>query len=204
MNQTKEKEWIDEQGHKVPAIHVGKHLKLAEQGAAKLLKEAIFISKRMNAYKLLIDEISNSVIEATAKSFKGRKPTEKGNYTWFNFDRSVKIEVSISDRIVFDDILIQMCKEKLFAYIDKTLTSNEIFIKSIVQNAFATSKGKLDANKVINLTRYRKDIEHEDFQEALNLLESSIRRPSSTKYFKIYERNADGSYQFINLNFSSI
>lgn len=204
MNQTKQKIWIDEQGHNVPAIHVSKANKLAEAGAAKLLKEAEFINKKMVAFKKMVDEISNNVIVATAKSFNGRQPTAKGNYTWYNFDRSVKIVVSINDYITFDDITIQMSKEKLNNFIDNTLTSDQLFVKDLVQDAFSTTKGKLDAKKVMSLTKYRTKIDNPDFQEALNLLEAAIRRPSSAKYFNVYYREADGSYKLVNLNFSSI
>ena len=204
MNQSKEKIWIDEQGRKVPFVHVGKAAKIAELGASKLLKEAQFISKRMTTFKGMIDEISDNVINAVAASFNGRKPSEKGNYTWYNFDRSIKVSVSVNDFITFDDITIQMSKEKLNEFLDSTLNSETVFIKDLVQDAFATSKGKLDVKKVMSLTRYRSKIDNPLFQEALNLLEAAIRKPSSTEYFKIYTRNDDGSYKLINLNFSSI
>lgn len=204
MNQTKEKVWIDEQGRKVPAIHVGKAAKLQETGAAKLLKEAIFINKRMVEFKTMIDKISDDVITAIAASFKGKKPSEKGNYTWYNFDRSIKVEVSVNDYIIFDDITIKMSKEKLDEFINQSLSGDQLFIKGLVQSAFSTKRGNLDAKKVMELTRYRTEISHPLFQESLNLLEASIRRSSSAKYFKLYTKANDGKYEYVNLNFSSI
>ena len=78
------------------------------------------------------------------------------------------------------------------------------FVKDLVTDAFSTSKGKLDAKKVMSLLKYRNKIKDYQFQEALNLIETSIRKPDSKTYFRVWERREDGSYGIVDLNFSSL
>ena len=56
----------------------------------------------------------------------------------------------------------------------------------------------------MSLLKYRSKITAPLFQEALTLLEGSIRTPDSKTYFRIWERKEDGGYVLIDLNFSSI
>src|SRR5690606_379589 len=127
-----------------------------------------------------------------------------GNFTWHNFDRSLKIEVSINERIQFDDLTITACKDKLNQLIDANNEGKVESIKDMVNDAFSTSRGKLDAKKVMSLLKYKSRIKAPVFQEAMVLLEESIRRPDSKVYFRIWKKNQDGKYENIDLNFSSI
>jgi hypothetical protein len=77
-------------------------------------------------------------------------------------------------------------------------------IKQIVTDAFSTTRGKLDAKKVMSLLRYKDKVKDALFLESMELLEKSIRRPDSRIYHRISERQPDGSYKAIDLNFSSI
>ena len=77
-------------------------------------------------------------------------------------------------------------------------------IVQLITDAFNKTKGQLDANKVLSLLRYRSKFKATKFQEALDLLEKSIRRPDSKTYFRVSYRKENGEYQVIDLNFSSI
>jgi hypothetical protein len=143
------------------------------------------------------------VYETSLEEYKV-KPEQKGNFTWYNFDRTIKIEVSINDRIEFDDLQITACKQKLDEFLNEQLDSKTEFVREMVTDAFSTSRGKLDAKKVLSLMKYKSKIKHQLFQEALTLLTDSIRRPDSRTYFRIWEQQPDGRYELLDLNFSSI
>lgn len=199
----KNKQWTDETGATVPVEYVSPGNRLKERHAATLLKEATIINKRLNIFKKQAQKLCTEVFEKMMDEYKV-KAGSKGNYTWFNFDRSIKVEVSINERIEFDDIAIKASKEKLDEFLNLSLDSKQEFVKELVADAFSTSRGKLDAKKVMGLLKYRSKIKAPLFQEALDLLSSSIRKPSSKTYFRIWNRNDDGSYSLIDLNFSSL
>lgn len=200
-----DKLWQDESGTTMPYSRITKVERKKETESAKLLKKALKINTDLEDFKQLVNTVCTDIYERYMESVN-LDPTKppKGNFTWFNFDRSIKIEVSISEQITFDDLGITACKEKLELFLNNNLESKDAFIKQMVLDAFETSRGKLDAKKVTSLLRYRSKIKAVLFQEALNLLEESIRRPKSKTYFKVSAKDQAGEYQNINLNFSSI
>jgi hypothetical protein len=202
IQKTNQESWTDETGKLVPIKYVNSLYKLKERNAGTLLTEAKKINQDLIAYKKKMRKLCDDIYQ---KALKELGTTGlKGNYTFFNFDRSTKIEVSISDRIDFDDLTIQACKSKLDEFLSSTIDSKQEFVKEMVTDAFSTSKGKLDVKKVLDLFKWRNKIKHHLFQEAIILLEESIRRPDSKTYFRIWERDKNGEYNIIDLNFSSI
>ncbi len=199
---TKARTWKNEDGFSIETKRLTKTEKLKEISAFALAKEAVAVHNQLAKYKDHIREICQKVYD-TYMEEKGANKT-KGNFTWYNFDMSIKIEVSINEAITFDDLGIAACKEKLKSFINTSVDAKNEFIKDLVMAAFETKRGKLDSNKVMGLLRYRTKIDHEEFQEALNLIEESIRRPKSRTYFRIWAKDEAGSYQNIDLNLSSI
>lgn len=203
IQKIKDQQWKDETGRDIPIGYISQGNRMKEHHAGALLKEAKTLNKKLSAFKANVQKLCSEVYAKMMEEYKV-KSDSKGNYTWFNFDRSVKVEVSVSDRIEFDDIAIKACKDKLDEFLKDTLDSKQEFVKELVADAFSTSRGKLDAKKVMGLLKYRTKINAPLFQDALNLIESSIRRPDSKVYFRIWEKQADNSYKLIDLNFSSI
>ena len=195
--------WTDEKGVKSPYSRTTKAERLMENQSFKLAKEALKLNKELSVFKNYVRDVCQNVYDTFMAEKNNDTPT-KGNFTWYNFDRSIKIEVSINERIEFDDLTITACKDKLNEFLNENVESKDIVIKEMVLDAFETSRGKLDAKKVMSLLRYRNKIKAPVFQEALNLLEESIRRPESKTYFRVSTRTAEGKYEVIDLNFSSI
>jgi len=205
IQQVKDKIWKDESGRDVPVDYITLSLRMKERSAGRILNQSMKLNKELEAFKTEVSKLCNEVFEKSLKEMKVKSTADfKGNFTWFNFDRSIKIEVSISERIEFDDLTIQACKDKLDDFLDANIDSKAEFVKELVTDAFSTSRGSLDAKKVMSLLKYRTKIADPLFQDALNLLSDSIRRPDSKKYFRVWNRQEDGSYELIDLNFSSI
>lgn len=203
VHTTKDKVWVDEAGTRIPFNRVTKVERLKERQAASLHVEAVRINKQLASFKEKIRKICDEVYAAVMAE-NGAKTDAKGNFTWYNFDRSIKVEVNINDRIDFDDLTIKASKEKFDEFLDDNIEGKAEFAKELVSDAFSTSRGKLDAKKVLSLLKYRQKIKDAKFQEAITLLEKSIRRPGSRTYFRIWQLDAEGKYQNIDLNFSSI
>lgn len=204
MNQkVKDGEWKDETGRLIPVKYIPGIERQKEKVAATIITKSLELNKKLQEFKTEVSKLCDEVYQKAMEKNNVDNAT-KGNFTFFNFDRSVKIEVSISERIDFDDLTIQACKQKLDEFLNENLDAKQEFVKELVTDAFSTSKGKLDSKKVMSLMRYRGKIKSPLFQDALDLLADSIRRPDSRKYFRVWERTADGKYELIDLNFSSI
>jgi hypothetical protein len=151
-----------------------------------------------------MQELSTEAYEAFMESKNTSKET-KGNFTWFNFNRTIKIEVAISERIEFDELTIIAAKNKLDQFLDINITSTNEFVKQLVMDAFETKRNKqLDVKKVLGLTSHKQRINDPLFSEAVDLITSAIRRPESKTYFRIWLKDSDGKYNNIDMNLSSI
>ncbi len=194
--------WSDETGMQVPYARTLNYERQMEKGAAKLFKESTRISEDLKAFKNFMRELCTEVYDLYMKE-KEAKPT-KGNFTWFNFDRSIKIEMNNQEPIQFDDMALTAAKSILDEFLSANVDSKVEFLKEMVLEAFSSSNGSVDTKKVQSLIRYESRIKDANFLKAVQILKDGIRRPKSKTYFRIWHKDTDGKYQDVELNFSAI
>ena len=134
----------------------------------------------------------------------GKARNLKGNFTWYNFDRSVKVETNINDLVKWDDALMAAALENLNDYLAQNLTDTNELIAGLVQSAFSNTKGQIDTGKVFQILKYKEKIKHKKFQQACELITNAQSIDSSRKYMRLWVVDDAGKYQNINLNFSSL
>ena len=202
---TKDQIWKDETGMTIPVNRVTKAERLTERKTAQIVKKALDLNSRLKDFKRFIKDTAKEIYNAHLKENGGKEKTDyKGNFTFYNFDRSVKVEVNVSEPIEFDDIHIQLAQEKLQEFLENNINADNEFIKQLVLDAFKTRRGKLDTKRVLNLTRYVDKVKDPLFKEAVELINKSIRRRPSRMYFRVFVKDDNGSYQNIDLNLSSV
>lgn len=199
--------WTDESGITIPFNRISKLENVKEAQSAKLLKEAVKASEWLKKLRAMVEEactkVANEVHLETVAVGKGFKDS-KGNFTWFNFDRSIKIEVNVNETIKFDEARIAAARELFDKFISKNVQGTDDIIRQLINSAFANTKGGLDSKKVLGLLKFRSKIKDSLFHQALDHIEASISRPSSKRYFRIWAKDENGAYQNIDLNFSNI
>lgn len=201
---TKDQTWVDESGTEIPYNRVNKVERLMERSSAKILREALAVNTKLNTFRDTIEALSMDAYDAFMKSKKCEKKN-KGNFTWHNFDRSIKIEVSISEPIKFDDLKIEAAKIKFETFITENVYGKNDFVKPMILDAFKTHhNAKLDTKRVLSLLRYESKINNPLFSEAVRLIQEAITRPKSKTYYRVWVKDAAGQYQNIELNLSSL
>lgn len=205
MTQTnKDQLWVDESGNGCPVKRITKSEKLMEAKSASLLKGAKVINDRLSTFKIDIKSICEEVEKASLLENGVIRENSKGNLTWYNFDRSIKVERSISEPMRFDELIITAAKEKLDEFLDEAIESKFDFAKEMITSAFETTNGRLDPKKITPLTRYESRVNHPLFTEACKLIQKAQRRPDSKTYYRIWAKSEEGKYQAVELNFSNI
>ncbi len=203
---TKDKIWIDESGTQIPYNRTTPIERKKEKHAFNLLKKGQNVTKILAELKAAVKEASDVVLNAEREA-SNVKLSEKGNYTWYNFDKSIKIQVDVNEPIKFDEIKIASAKEKLMNLI-RTNINGDDFIISIAEDAFQTSSGKLDPKKILGLRKHSSRIRNEaiklEWEEIMKQIDASITRPKSKSYYKIWVKNEEGEYEGVELNFSNI
>lgn len=202
----KDKTWIDESGTEIPYNRTTTSERLKEKYAFALLSDAEAINQKAADFKAKITDLVQEVIEA-ARAENNVKLEGKGNYTWYNFNRTIKIEVNVNEQISFDELTIESAKEKLMELIRHNISGDD-FIISIVEDAFQTSKGKLDPKKILGLRRHTERIKNAklkaEWSDIMTLIDKSISRPNSKTYFKVWKKDEEGKYKGVELNFSAL
>lgn len=200
----KDKVWKDAKGDPIPYNRTTALERLQERNAHKLLSEAQRVEKALLALKELVLDKHGEVLAAHEKAAGVDLKKTKGNKVWHSFDRSIQVEADNQERIEFDGLLITSARELLHEYLSEKLSSDDEFLVEMVTKAFETTNGKLDSKRVMHLVSYKHKVKAHKFQEAVALIEKSIRRTNAKMYFRISVRQEDGSYKAVQLNFSAI
>jgi hypothetical protein len=201
---TKNDMWTDESGMSIPLSRITGLERKTESSISRIYKDAKALSEKLEEFKstvkkLMLDIYDKSLTKAGVDSKKG-----KGNFTAFSFDRSIKVIAAIQDRIDFDSTLIEAAQIKLNKYLKEQLGGVDPFVQQLINSAFEKTGGELDTKKVLSLLKYKTRSNSVKFQEAMDLINRSIRRPDSKQYFRVFERDENGEYHLINLNFSAL
>ena len=200
----KDPKWIDENGQAIPVNRITKAEKLMEAKSASIVKSAVSINAQLSAFKQNLRAVCEEVEKASMLENGVVKENSKGNLTWYNFDRSIKIERSVSEPMKFDELTIAAAKAKLDEFLSEAIESKFDFAKEMILTAFETTKGQLDPKKITPLTRYESKVNHSLFSEACKLIQQALRRPDSKTYYRCWVKGEDGKYEAIELNFSNI
>lgn len=193
--------WKDHKGNEIPEKYVPELDKIKDKMVLKTLKQAKIISAQLAKFKKGLMTEADIIFYKMLEEANIDNDQRKGNLTICSFDKSIKVEIKVSDRIQFDDN-ITLAQAKLSEYIDLKMEGTDRDIAELINSAFQTDKGKLDNKRIFSL--FRMKIKHPLWIEAIELIKKSIQINSTTKYITVYEKDADGKYQNIDLNMSSI
>ena len=201
---SKDQFWKDESGTAIPYNRTTPVERLMERSSAKIVKEALAVNAKLVSFRETIESLSQEAFEAFMEANNSDRK-HKGNFTWYNFDRSIKIEVAISEPIQFDDLTIKAAKLKFDKFIEENVTSKNDFVKPMILEAFQTQRsGSLDTKRVLGLARHERKVNNPMFSEAVQLINEAIRRPKSKTYYRVWVKMASGEYSNIELNLSSL
>lgn len=129
----------------------------SEKSATTLLKKAQSAHAQLADLKEEIKNKSDEVFILAMEELDGKKDNQK-NFTWYNFDRSIKIERSTSEPIKFDELTIKACKDKVESFLASNVESKDDYVKEMLVEAFETTGGNLDTKKVLGMLRWRSKI----------------------------------------------
>lgn len=196
-----DKVWLDHRGNKVPREYVPDFERQKEGVVSKIYSDATAISKRLAKFKKDAFALVDAQYALMLKNANIELGERKGNFTITSFDKSVKIEINVSDRIEFDEN-IEFAQEKFREFIALKTQGSDIELAELVNNAFSTRKGKLDTKRVLSLFSYK--ISHPVWLEGIEFVKRSMSSNSSVRYMEISAKDEMGEYQSVKLNFSSI
>ena len=200
--------WINASGDAVPVKFVPKADKAKEAIAGKVYNAAMKAEAVLMQLHTMLREAFTEVDALLKQEYElkagKKKASTKGNLSWFNFDRSLKVEANINDIVKWDNALMTEALTLLNTYISTNMTEANELISELVKSAFANTKGMIDTGKVFQILRYEDKIKNKSFQKACDLIKQAQSIDKTKLYMRVWEKDETGAYRNINLNFSNI
>ena len=209
MKQQSGDTWMEEDGTEVQVKRITPTEKWMEKNATKALNIAHKAEAALVDLKVFMESIAADAYQKALKEKSDATEDElrtRGSQTWHNFDRSIKIETDVQSRHSFDEVKTKACEEKFVVFLNgiQTEDADSQLLKDLVKDSFKKSGTKYDIRKLEGLLKYKSKAKNPDFLDMLAELDG-CRVPLEPKiYHRIFQKDAKGDYQPVQLNFSSI
>lgn len=196
------KVFTDHHGNEIPAAYIHKIDKQKDAAAKKLHAKAVKLSKALQEFKNEALTQCDALYEQMLQENKVTiRENARGGYSIMTIDKAIKIEITISETISFNE-KIDFAQSKIKEYLAEKTQGVDNDLQLLVNEAFKTRKGQLDTKRVIGLLKL--NITHRLWVEAMELIKQSIEQNNTKRYMRIWERESDNSYTNIKLDFASI
>lgn len=190
-------------GHLVHIENIKQEDILRDEVVNNLTKKAKKLQTQMIEEKRQLFLDFDAYVELALAKYKVVVGKGKGNVTLYSYDGKYKVMLTISENIRFNEnihaaeIIIKECINKWSVGANKNLAT-------IANTAFKTNaQGNLsNIRRILELLNY--EVNDERWQEGMQAIRDSIIVTSSKKYMRFYERQEDGSYEQISLDFAAI
>jgi len=193
---------VDGKGRLVPENSIKPIDLVRDVLVVDLIAEAKDAQERLKKLKALAFSEITSFIDLSLKQFEVHIGGNKGNITLYSFDGKYKIVRQIQDTIRFDERL-QAAKILIDECIQLWSADSNDHLKALILDAFQVDKeGKISTGRVLGLRRH--DINDPKWLQAMEAIAESINIVDSKRYVRFYERDAEGKYQAISLDFANV
>ncbi|MGP4950726.1 DUF3164 family protein [Psychrobacter sp. T6-1] len=189
-------------GHLIPIDKVKPVDKLRDEVVKDMIAIAIDVRATMQVAKRKLFDSFNDFVALSAQEYDVQMGGKKGNTTLLSYDGKYKVQLAVSENIVFDERL-QVAKTLIDECLtDWTQDSNDN-IKALINQAFQVDKeGNISTGRVLALRSL--DINDSKWDRAMDAISDAIQVTDTKEYIRFYERDDDGAYHQISLDFSNV
>jgi hypothetical protein len=197
MNIDKNDYMEDGQGRLVHIDNVEEIDKTRDGLVQHLICNVLELEKAMVSFKKQSMGEIDAFVELSAMEYDVKFGGKKGNMTIYSFDMRYKIQVQISEFIVFDERL-QVAKKMIDECFNEWAKGSPSELKTIINDAFQVDKeGNINAKRVMDLRRHKFD--HQLWRKAMDVIADSIKVVGSKRYVRFYRRK-DNQDQWQNIS----
>ena len=189
-------------GHLVPENKIKEIDLLRDEVVATLVGGAQMLQKVMREFKEQAHADIAAFLELSLEKYEVTWGGQKGNLTLYSFDGQYKVTRQISASIRFDERL-QAAKALIDECISDWSEGSNDNIRLLINDAFQVDReGKNSTNRVLGLRRL--EIQDDKWLKAMDAISDSIIVTDSKTYIRFYERDEQGGYKPISLDFAAI
>jgi hypothetical protein len=211
------KNWTDVTGREVPKWSINPVLQVEEKHAQRIAALALRAEKALVELNKAVDVAQQEVFEAKLKDAKikeFKRDITAESITFGAFDKSVKVDIKTTRKLVFDKSYVSMIKEKFeefFSVFDKDEVQSKkfSFLREIVNSLLYKSNGGVDQTSVNEIRSHKATAErikfegYELFVEAVDLFDKAIRSEPGNRLYYVEVDEGDGMRR-VALKYSDI
>jgi len=146
------------------------------------------------------DKIEDKVEQILAETAQEYGEKWKGNARLFTLDEKLKVTVKIQPQVKFDKEMA-LAKQKYDKWLQQQEASSQM--RKLVDKTFSVnSDGNIPKSKLMTLRRF--DSEDQLKKEADAILDKAKRKEIRKPYISVYQKDDDGNWERIKLNFSEV
>lgn len=200
-----EKKWLNARNEWVHPDLIRADEKLKDQLVECILRKVEEHNKLLKALKDDINDDIESYLDILLEKYNinAKDSAKKGNFTFEDYAKTLKVQVQMAEKIQFNDKL-NIAKAKIDEYLNDIVKDSSEDIKVLINKAFEVDKkGNLDSKKILSLRSY--DIKDARWKEAMEIIAESVEIVGIKPYIRFYKRDkATDSYTAISLDFANI
>jgi hypothetical protein len=167
----------------------------------QMVAEAKHVNSEIAEFKQGVFADILAFVDLSAEQYDVKLGGKKGNVTLYSFDGRYKVQLAISETLVFDERL-QAAK----ALIDSCINSWNMDdnARVLINDAFRVDKeGKINTGRVLGL--HRLNIQDDAWKKAMQAIGDSVQVAGSKRYVRFYERVGDSEkYEAIRLDIAAV
>lgn len=192
----------DAQGRLVPLESI-KEIDLARDAlVAEVIKKANQVSAQLTSFKASLAADLQAFLELSAEKYGAKMGGVKGNVTITSYDGKYQVMRAIADQLIFDERL-QAAKELIDDCLREWTRDSGAEIRALINDAFQVDKkGRVNTKRILGLRKLK--IDHPKWLQAMEAISDAVQVVGSCTYYRLYERDANGNYQQIPLDLSSV
>lgn len=188
-------------GHLIPVDKVKPVDKLRDEEVKTMIKVAKVLREDMQRAKRRLFASFNDLVALSAQEYEVVLGGKKGNTTLLSFDGRYKVQLAVSENIVFDERL-QIAKHLIDECLTEWTQGSNDNIKALINQAFQVDKeGKISTHRVLSLRAL--DINDANWLRAMEAISDAVQVTDTKEYIRFYERDDKGAYCQIALDFSN-
>lgn len=197
--------WLNGKGEWVHPELIRADEQLKDGLVESIIKDVLVKHHELIALKQKINNDIESYLDLLLEKYglDARSSTKKGNFTFEDYAKTLKIQIQMAEKINFNEKL-NIAKAKIDEYLNDIVKDSSEDIKVLINKAFEVDKkGNLDSKKILSLRSY--DIKDPRWQEAMEIIAESVTIVGVKPYIRFYRRNSvSESYENISLDFANI
>ena len=157
------------------------------------------LNDRLKEFKVHSFETLNAIQEMV-QQYARRSEVQKGNFT-LEVD-NLKIKFQRQDKGFFDERADQ-AEKHIIDFVNNHF-SGDADTRDLIMSLLERKEGHLDIDLVQKLYKYEHRFDNENWRLGIKLLKESYQTSHSKDYIRFYERDHNGAWQPISLQFSAV